>query len=145
MGEPAYKLEPREKGWLIYVNEDLDRGELAEFLDYVILQSIRKRGGSTGEHASAPLNGAKRNGTGNGEAPMLVNVDVARADLPGLIERACAGEEIVITQGTEPVVKLTPVSDIKPPREPGSLKGELVVPDEFFDPLPADELAAWEQ
>jgi hypothetical protein len=29
-------------------------------------------------------------------------------------------------------------------REPGVLKG-LVVPDTFFDPLPDDELDAWEQ
>ena len=30
------------------------------------------------------------------------------------------------------------------PRKPGALKGMFSVPDSFFDPLPEDELQAWE-
>ncbi|MEI9851341.1 MAG: hypothetical protein WDN24_11430 [Sphingomonas sp.] len=32
----------------------------------------------------------------------------------------------------------------KPPRTPGRLKGLIHVPDSFFDPLPDEELDAWE-
>jgi prevent-host-death family protein len=76
---------------------------------------------------------------------MIVNVHAAKTQLSKLIERAIAGEEIVIARDSEPVVKLVAVDKVEPQRRFGALKGELVVPDEFFDPLPADELAAWEQ
>ena len=32
----------------------------------------------------------------------------------------------------------------KPKRRFGALKGKIELPEEFFDPLPGDELAAWE-
>ncbi|HEX9940060.1 MAG TPA: type II toxin-antitoxin system prevent-host-death family antitoxin [Longimicrobium sp.] len=76
---------------------------------------------------------------------MIVNVHAAKTQLSKLIERAIAGEEIVIARDSEPVVKLVAVDKVEPQRRFGALKGELVVPDEFFDPLPADELAVWEQ
>ena len=76
---------------------------------------------------------------------MIVTVHAAKTNLSKLIEQACAGEEIVIARGSEPVVKLTPMTGPEPRRQPGTLKGELVVPDEFFEPLPPEELEAWEQ
>jgi prevent-host-death family protein len=75
----------------------------------------------------------------------IVNVHAAKTHLSKLIERACAGEEIVIARGTEPVVKLVPVHKTEPKREFGALKGKLTIPDDLFAPLPADELEAWEQ
>jgi prevent-host-death family protein len=72
----------------------------------------------------------------------IVDVEAARADLDALLDLACAGEEIIVSIGGTPVAKLVPVRQQK--REPGVLKG-LVLPDEFFDPLPDDELDAWEQ
>ena len=32
----------------------------------------------------------------------------------------------------------------KPRRVPGTLKGQIEVPESFFDPLPEDELKLWE-
>lgn len=75
----------------------------------------------------------------------IVTIHAAKTNLSKLIEQACAGEEIVIARGTEPVVKLVPVNAPKPQRTPGSLKGQFTVPDSFFDPLPDDELEAWGQ
>jgi antitoxin (DNA-binding transcriptional repressor) of toxin-antitoxin stability system len=74
-----------------------------------------------------------------------VLVQTAAAELPRLIERALAGEEIVLTEGVTPVVQLVPVS--KPParRIPGSMKGRFDVGETFFEPLPEHELAAWER
>jgi len=76
---------------------------------------------------------------------MMVNIHAAKTHLSSLIEKACSGEEVVIARDGEPMVKLTPVASPKVERKPGSLKGKLVVPDSFFDPLPDDELSAWEQ
>jgi prevent-host-death family protein len=72
----------------------------------------------------------------------IVDVDAAQADFEGLIDRACSGEEIVISCGGKPVAKLVPIH--QPKRQAGVLKG-FTLPDEFFDPLPDDELDAWEQ
>jgi hypothetical protein len=40
-----------------------------------------------------------------------------------------------------------PISDTIPrtSRTPGALRGQLVVSEEFFEPLPPDELEGWEQ
>lgn len=75
----------------------------------------------------------------------IVNVHAAKTHLSRLIQRACAGEEIVIARNNEPVVKLVPVAKSAPKRQRGSLEGKVVVPDSFFDPLPDDELDAWGQ
>ena len=76
---------------------------------------------------------------------MIVNVHAAKTNLSKLIEKACAGEEIVIARDNEPVVKLVPVNRPEPKRQFGALKGRLNIPDEFYAPLPPDELDAWEQ
>jgi prevent-host-death family protein len=74
--------------------------------------------------------------------PEVVNLYDAKAQLSRLIDRATAGEDIVIGRAGKPLVRLVPV-DTLAPREPGLLKG-LVVPDAVFDPLPEDEQAFWE-
>jgi prevent-host-death family protein len=74
---------------------------------------------------------------------MQVDVEEAKAILPTLIERACSGEEIIITRDSQPSVKLVPVQ-LTRRRVFGSMKGKFTVSGES-DPLPADELDAWEQ
>ncbi|HXC26088.1 MAG TPA: type II toxin-antitoxin system Phd/YefM family antitoxin [Gemmatimonadaceae bacterium] len=75
----------------------------------------------------------------------VVTVHVAKTTLSQLIERACAGEEVIIARGAQPVVKLVPLEAVQPKRQFGVLKGQLAVGPEFFEPLPADELDAWGQ
>jgi len=60
--------------------------------------------------------------------------------LSQLIERAHAGEEIVIARGDVPVARLVPVTGQRPRRQPGTLRGIVKISDTFFDPLPPDEL-----
>jgi prevent-host-death family protein len=72
----------------------------------------------------------------------LVNLYDAKAQLSRLIDRATAGEDIVIGRAGQPLVRLVPVDTMRP-REPGLLKG-LTVPDALFDPLPEDEQSLWE-
>jgi len=74
----------------------------------------------------------------------LVTIHQAKTNLSKLIAQACDGEEIVIIRGSKPVARLVPISDIQRRRQPGALRGRLNVGREFFEALPADELAGWE-
>ncbi len=74
---------------------------------------------------------------------LTVNVHQAKTQLSRLLARVEAGEEVVIARRGEPVARLV---GCKPrgKRQPDVLKGKLVVPDSFFDPLPEEELKRWE-
>ena len=74
---------------------------------------------------------------------VVVNVHQARAQLSRLLARVEAGEEVVIARRGVPVARLLAW---KPPgrREPDVLKGKVTVPDSLLDPLPEEELEAWE-
>jgi prevent-host-death family protein len=73
----------------------------------------------------------------------IVNVHAAKTHLSKLLDQASSGEEIIIARNSKPVARLVSIDE--PKRQFGALKGKLIIPDSFFDPLPADELAAWEQ
>ena len=75
---------------------------------------------------------------------MKVTIHAAKTTLSQLIERAHAGEEVVIARGDVPVARLIPIVGDAPKRRPGTLRGVVKVPKSFFEPLPADELNAWE-
>lgn len=75
----------------------------------------------------------------------VVTIHKAKTELSKLIQKAVAGEEIVIARGNTPLVKLTPVSEARlKSRGWGAWKGKIEIPDSFFDPLPEEELDAWE-
>jgi prevent-host-death family protein len=71
-------------------------------------------------------------------------IHVAKTQLSKLIERAEAGEEVIIARRDKPVVRLVPVEPPKPKRQFGSMKGRASVGPEFFEPLPEEELKLWE-
>jgi prevent-host-death family protein len=71
-----------------------------------------------------------------------VNVHAAKTHLSRLLERVAAGEEVVIARAGRPIARLVPIKG-EEPRQPGLAKGRLT--DAFFEPLPADELGAWQQ
>ena len=70
-----------------------------------------------------------------------VNVHEAKTHFSKLLARANAGEEIIIGKAGKPYAKLVPLVPVKE-RVPGIAKG--AVTDSFFEPLPEDELQAWE-
>jgi len=74
----------------------------------------------------------------------VVTIHQAKTNLSRLIKKVSAGEEVIIARGSKPVAKLVPVGEVKGKRQPGALKGKLVVGPEFFKPLPQGELANWE-
>lgn len=72
-----------------------------------------------------------------------VNVHDAKTHLSRLLERAHAGEEIILAKAGKPYARLMPLAAHTTGRQPGRLKG-LIDTSAFFDPLPDDELNAWE-
>ena len=73
-----------------------------------------------------------------------VNMHQAKTSLSRLVERALAGEEIVIARNGEPLVKLVPVEPERKPRVPGKYKGQIWIAPDCFDPMTEEELALWE-
>lgn len=70
----------------------------------------------------------------------------AKTELSRLIKRVEAGEEVVIARGKTPVARLVPyLAPEEIGRRFGRLRGRISVPDTFFEPLPEDELTAWER
>jgi prevent-host-death family protein len=68
----------------------------------------------------------------------VVNVHEAKTHLSRLLERAHAGEEIVIAKGGQPYARLLPLSTRVPRREAGTLRGQVNLDSTFFEPLPPD-------
>ena len=72
-----------------------------------------------------------------------VNIHEAKTTLSRLLVQVEAGEDIIIARNGKPVARL--VRFQKPgKRQFGSMKGLVKLDDSFFDPLPEEELAAWE-
>ena len=72
-----------------------------------------------------------------------VTVHAAKTQLSKLIQEACEGQDIVIARRDVPVVRLVPVRAKPVRRKFGSMKGRARVTAAFFEPLDAEELAAW--
>ncbi len=82
---------------------------------------------------------------------VVANIHNAKTNLSKLIERAEAGEEVVIARNGKPAVRLTPVTpDDDIPRHAdglpawmGSLRGKMIIPDDF-DGLDAEIAKSFE-
>lgn len=72
-----------------------------------------------------------------------VTVHVAKTKLSQLLARVEGGETIVIARGKVPVAKLVPLAP-KAKRRFGALRGVIEIDELFFEPLPEEELKAWE-
>jgi prevent-host-death family protein len=65
-----------------------------------------------------------------------VNIDEAKARLSELVNRALAGEEIVIARDHKPLVKLVTVASARAAnRKPGSAAGQVKISEDFDAPL----------
>jgi len=75
-----------------------------------------------------------------------VILQASETDLSQLLARVEAGEEITLARGGVPIAKIVPIAPTPPVRRVyGSMKGQGYVGPEFFEPLPDEELAAWDQ
>lgn len=75
---------------------------------------------------------------------MDINVYAAKTQLSRLIDRAEAGEEVVITRHGRPVARLVPVESRSKPRKLGILAGKIRIASDFDAPLPDEILARFE-
>ncbi len=73
-----------------------------------------------------------------------VSVHAAKTNLSRIIERACAGEEVIIARGHVPIVRLVPVAQNPASRRFGAMKGRARTTKAFFEPLAEHELERWE-
>jgi prevent-host-death family protein len=61
----------------------------------------------------------------------LANIHLAKTNLSSLINRALAGEEVIIARAGEPLVRLVPVHQDTRPRQGGQLNGQVWIADDF--------------
>jgi len=71
----------------------------------------------------------------------VVKVQYAKTHLSALLTRVEQGHEVMIARGSTPIAKLVPL-EMPAERELGFVA--YSVPSGFDDPLPEDELGAWE-
>ena len=76
-------------------------------------------------------------------AKTTVNLYEAKTHLSELVERAAAGEEIIVAKAGTPRARLVPPQDATRPRAPGGWEGNVWASDDFDAPLPAETLGAF--
>lgn len=69
---------------------------------------------------------------------LTINIHEAKTHLSRFIEKAAAGEEIIIAKAGKPIAKLVPLHSLPSPRILGMFKGQLNVPEDFDAALPKD-------
>ena len=70
------------------------------------------------------------------------NIAQAKAQLSELVQRALAGEDIVIARDNRPLLRLMPIVPVRGARQPGSAAGEVRhIADDFDAPL--DDFSAY--
>jgi prevent-host-death family protein len=67
-----------------------------------------------------------------------VNVHEAKTHLSRLLDRAHAGEEIVIAKSGAPYARLVPLASRSPGRLAGTLRAKVRLDEAFFEDLPRD-------
>ncbi len=74
---------------------------------------------------------------------VVVNVHQAKTQLSRLLAQVEAGEDVVIARRVGLVARLLGCKP-RSKRQADLLNGKLSIPERFFDPLPENELAAWD-
>ena len=75
--------------------------------------------------------------------PIVVTVEEMEGNLQRLLHAVRDGKHVVVTEQNIPIALLNPAPP-KNKRQFGALKGQFAVGEEFFGPLPAEELVTWE-
>jgi len=76
--------------------------------------------------------------------PSIVsNLYEAKTNLSQLVDRAAAGEEIIIAKNGVPLARLVPLEVRAAPRKPGGWEAGVQIADDFDAPLPPELLAAF--
>lgn len=70
----------------------------------------------------------------------IVNIHEAKTNFSKLVDAVMQGEEIIVAKAGKPAAKLVPITQTKPKRKPGILKGKIRIASDFDEPLPNDIL-----
>lgn len=70
----------------------------------------------------------------------IVDLAYAEAIFEELVERAAAGEEVIIAVDGVPRARLIPAVEAKSPRTPGGWEGQVQAAENINDPLPPEIL-----
>ncbi|MEO6748099.1 MAG: type II toxin-antitoxin system prevent-host-death family antitoxin [Casimicrobiaceae bacterium] len=70
-----------------------------------------------------------------------MNIDYVRTHLSQLVDKAAAGEDVIVSRNGKPLVRITALAPVKRRITFGVLKGKLKIPADFDAPLPAKVLA----
>ena len=81
--------------------------------------------------------------TENAAIAAQINIAEAKAKLSSLLDRALAGEEIVIARAGKPLARLVPMETMTR-RKPGAWRGLKIPNDALFTPMDPEDLDAAE-
>ena len=73
-----------------------------------------------------------------------VNIYEAKTRLSQLVDKAAAGEDVVVSRNGKPLVRITQLKGVRRPIKFGVLKGKVRVAPDFDAPLPGDVVAGFE-
>lgn len=73
-----------------------------------------------------------------------VNIYDAKTRLSQLVDKAAAGEDVVVSRNGKPLVRITQLAEPARRIKFGVLKGKVRMAPDFDAPLPADVVAAFE-
>lgn len=74
----------------------------------------------------------------------IINIHEAKTHLSRFVEKAAAGEEIIIAKAGKPLARLVPLQSMSSQRSLGMFKGQLNVSDDFDTPLSDEVIAQFE-
>lgn len=77
-------------------------------------------------------------------ATAIYNLYEAKSSLSQLVDRAAAGEEIIIAKAGKPLARLTSFPRGQEVRVPGGWEGQVKIAPDFDEPLPDELLDAFE-
>ncbi|HST60279.1 MAG TPA: type II toxin-antitoxin system prevent-host-death family antitoxin [Longimicrobium sp.] len=64
-----------------------------------------------------------------------IDLSHAKSQLPELVRQAARGDDVILTEGGEPVAMIIPITRAHAPRQFGSAKGLIEMRDDFDEPL----------
>ncbi len=75
---------------------------------------------------------------------VTMSVEEAQKNFIGVLDLVTAGEDVVLCQEGQPVVRMTALPARSGHRTPGTAKGEITIAPDFDAPLSEDELKEFE-
>jgi len=73
-----------------------------------------------------------------------VNIYDAKTHLSRLLDKAAAGEDVIVSRNGKPLARITQLAAARREIRFGLLKGRLSVPKDFDAPLPSEVIATFE-